>query len=75
MAMTFPYCNIDDDLQSVYKDIEKFQSYDTISTWTVVSGNAATFSHPNTGHVGAVFQNDVALTEKTSIAWEDRELY
>jgi len=67
MAQTFPYCNILDDLQSVFKDIESFQGNDTLVTWGLDSGS--TYSKYNTGHVGAVWENGVSLgTEKTSIA-------
>lgn len=68
MAMTFPYCNINDDLQSVFKDIENFQGNDTLVTFTIVSGQTNTYSKLNTGHVGAIWDDGVALTEKTSIA-------
>ena len=67
MAQTFPYCNTTDDLQAVFKDIEKFQSNDTLVTWTLNSGS--TYQKNNTGHVGAVWENGTAYgTEKTSIA-------
>ena len=64
----FPYCNITTDLQLAFKDIEKFAGLDTLETFTVVSGNAQTFSKGNTGYYGAVFEDGVALVVKTSIA-------
>jgi hypothetical protein len=68
MAQTFPYCNINDDLQSVFPDIEKFQRKDTLVTFGLVSGQTNTYSKTNTGHVGAIWDDGVALTEQTSIA-------
>jgi len=72
MAQLFPYCNIDDDLQSVFKDIENFQGNDTLVTFTVeTSTGADVFSKKNTGHVGAIWENGVALTEKSSFSLVD----
>jgi hypothetical protein len=68
MAQTFPYCNIHDDLQSVFKDIENFQGRDTLVTFGLVSGQTNTYSKTNTGHIGAIWDDGAALTEKTSIA-------
>jgi len=64
----FPYCNVTSDLQLVFKDIEDYAKGDTLSTFTVVSGNDKTFSKHNTGYYGAIYEDGVELTEKTSIA-------
>ena len=68
MAMTFPYCNTTNDLQEVYKDIEKFSGVDTISTFTLTSGNESTYDKRATGFVDIVYEDGVPLTEQTSIA-------
>ena len=68
MPMTFPYCNIDDDLQSVYKDIEKFQGLDELSTFVLTSGQTNTFEKINTGHIGIIYDDGLALAEQNSIA-------
>lgn len=64
----YPYCNITTDLQLAFKDVETFSRADTLDTFTVVSGNAQTFSKHNTGYYGAVYEDGVALTVATSIA-------
>lgn len=64
----FPYCNITSDLQLIFKGIDKFMGLETLTTFTVVSGNAKTFSKHDTGYFGAVFEDSVPLTVKTSIA-------
>ena len=66
MAQTFPYCNILEDLQSVFQGIENFQGRDALVTFTSTSGNV--YQKNNTGHIGAIWDDGVALTEKTSIA-------
>ena len=68
MAMTFPYCNTTTDLQSIFKDIERFQGFDTLETFTLVSGQTNTYSKRNTGYIGLAFEDGVALTIQTSIA-------
>lgn len=64
----FPYCNVTSDLQLAFGGIEDFAGLETLSTFTAVSGQDKTFSKRNTGYFGAVFENGVAMTEKTSIA-------
>jgi len=64
----FPYCNTTTDLQLAFKDIEDWAGLDSLFVFTVVSGSAQTFSKHNTGYVGAVYEDGVALTVKTSIA-------
>ncbi len=67
MAQLFPYCNILDDLQSVFKNLENFQGRDRLVTFVSTSGNV--YQKNNTGHIGTVWENSVSLgTEKTSIA-------
>ena len=66
MSMTFPYCNTISDLQMVFKDIEKFNGLTPRQTFVAESGNV--YRLANTGLVGNVQEDNVALTLKTSIA-------
>lgn len=64
----FPYCNITTDLQIVYSEVEKYNIRETLSGFTIVSGQTNTYSYPSPGYVGAVWEDNSALTVKTSIA-------
>lgn len=66
MSMDYPYCNTSSDLQYVFKNIEQFSGKETITTFELVSGSV--YSKHGTGYCGIVYADDVALTEKTSIA-------
>ncbi|MBC8181493.1 hypothetical protein H8E88_10260 [candidate division KSB1 bacterium] len=68
MGMTNPYCDTTTDLQYIFSSIEKFSGLETIVTFTATSGQDKTFDKRNTGYVGIVYEDGVALTEKTSIA-------
>jgi hypothetical protein len=68
MGMTYPYCNTTTDLQRVFKDIEKFQGIVTLSGFTLTSGQVNTYQKEFTGNIEKIFEDDIALTEKTSIA-------
>lgn len=65
MGMTYPYCNITTDLQYVYKDIENFEGKETVTDFTNTSGNV--YQLEDTGYVSKVWEDEVALTAKTSI--------
>ena len=70
MAMTNPYCNVTDDLQSVFKDIENFSGLVTLESWTIVPLMSNAYYKKNVGHIGRVIQgghiND--YIEKTTLA-------
>jgi hypothetical protein len=52
----------------VFADIEKYNVRETISGFSLVSGQASTYSYPSPGYIGAVWEDNSALTVKTSIA-------
>jgi len=63
----FPYCTAED-VANVFPEIEDYHPRDTLTGFTVVSGNAQTFSKHNTGYYGVIFENGIALTATTTIA-------
>lgn len=67
-ASDYPYCNTTSDLSRAFKDIESFEGLDTLDAFTLTSGQSSTYEKYNTGYYGIVYQNGIALTEKTSIA-------
>jgi len=64
---TYPYCSVSD-LETIFRDYENILKPETLTGWTVVTGNAQTFSKENSGYFGVIFQDGIKLTEKTSIA-------
>jgi len=63
-----PYCNTTTDLQRAFTNIENYNHREVVKTWTIVSGQADTYSHRGTGYVNMVFDDTVPLTVQTSIA-------
>ena len=64
----FPYCNITTDLQFAYKNIENFNGLDEIQDFALTSGQTNTYQKAFTGYYDSVYDDEVALVEKTSIA-------
>jgi hypothetical protein len=62
------YCNVTTDLTDVFPDIERYQEKYTLRGWVAVSGQANTYAVFGTGQINMVFDNQVQLTLKTSIA-------
>lgn len=63
-----PYCNVTTHLQQVFKDIEDYNSIDTLEGFTASSGLSNTYQINNCGYYGAIFEDGTALTIKTSTA-------
>ncbi|KPK95793.1 hypothetical protein AMJ80_03525 [bacterium SM23_31] len=62
------YCNVTTDLTDVFPDIERYQEKFILEGFVAVSGQANTYAVYGCGQINMVFDNDVQLTEKTSIA-------
>ena len=62
------YCDVQSDLTDVYPDIERYQEKFILEGWVTVSGQANTYAVYGCGQVNMVFDNQVMLTLKTSIA-------
>ncbi len=67
-AITYPYCDTNADLEMAYNDIEDFSGYETLTGFSLVTGQTYTYSKQNCGYFGIVFEDSSRLTEKTSIA-------
>jgi len=59
------YCNINTDLTDVFDRIEDYKLNKVLETWVAHSD---IYKKAGTGYVNLVLENDIQLTEKTSIA-------
>lgn len=59
MSMTYPYCNLIDDLQQVFKDLESFNNYNIIEDFELFAGNVYIKYH--IGYIGSVLEDDIVL--------------
>ncbi|HEY4756302.1 MAG TPA: hypothetical protein VIH28_09625 [Ignavibacteriaceae bacterium] len=66
--MAITYCDIDDDLRAVYRDIEKYQGMQTIDStvWELHTG--AIYRWENSGYIELVIESGARLTEAASYA-------
>jgi len=62
------YCNVTTDLTDVFPDIERYQEKQILEGWVAVTGQANTYAVFGTGQINMVFDNQVQLSLKTSIA-------
>ena len=65
---SYPYCNTTTDLQMVFADVEKFNHREALTGFTIVSGQTNTYSYKNPGYIGVCWQDNAALTVRTSVA-------
>jgi len=65
--MTFPYCTITQ-VQQYFKDLEKFDSRETINDWTKTAGQTNVYEFAFSGYHGIVYEDGQALGEQISIA-------
>ena len=63
---SYPYCDITTDLQRAFNGVEEFNGLTSFTDFTLDSGS--TYREEQTGYLGVVYEDSVALTAKTSIA-------